>query len=249
MRVLITGGSEGIGYAFAQYYCQNGHDVILASKRKEKLADAKRKLKEETGMDVTGITCDLSKDQAAQALYEQAGGDDIDVLINCAGFGTTGYSWHIPVDRDEDLVKVNDIALMTLCKLFTAGHVKKKHGTVINVASTGAFQPGPYIASYYASKAFVMSYTRALHEEVKPFGIRVYCLCPGPVDTAFYAKSGGTMSGYHMSAQDTVTYCMNHLKKQCVIVPGMGNRLMRYIPEVLRIVFLRKAKKPKGEET
>lgn len=248
MKVLITGGSEGIGFAFAQYYCAHGYEVILASKRAEKLEEAKRKLKAEYDVEVTVIQTDLTQEKEVRKLYETADGDNLDVLINCAGYGTTGYTWKIPVETDENLVRVNCIALMTLCKLYTAGHVKKNNGMIINVSSTGAFQPGPYIASYYASKSFVLNYTIALYEEVKSYGIRVYCLCPGPVDTAFYEKSGGTMSGYHMSAENTVRYCMRHLKKRCVIVPGWGNRMMRYIPEQLRIVFLRKEKKPKGEE-
>ena len=131
---------------------------------------------------------------------------------------------------------------MLFRSLFIKDHLSRKHGMIINVSSTGAFQPGPYIASYYASKSFVLSYSQALDAEVKSHGLRVYCLCPGPVDTAFYDKSGGKMSAYHMSAEDTVSWCMKHLGRNCVIVPGVINQLLRLVPIKIRIYFLSKMK-------
>lgn len=243
MRVLITGGSEGIGLAFAKHYLSCGNEVIIASKREEKLKEAKNILETEYGLPVRTVQADLSISEDVQKLYETCDGDSLDVLVQCAGFGFSGESWKRDIGADEDLVRVNDIALMTLTKLFVKGHIEQKKGTVINVSSTGGFQPGPYIASYYASKSFVTSYSVAVDEEVREYGLRVYCLCPGPVDTGFYDKSGGTMSAYHMSAEDTVKYCLKHLGGKSVIIPGAGNRLMRLLPERIRISFLKKTKK------
>ena len=242
-RVLITGGSEGIGYAFASYYASCGWDIVLAARRMELLAEAKQKLESSHDCHVEIHPIDLSDKGSGEKLYEMVDGKSLDVLINCAGFGIQRRAHLIPVETDECLVGVNVTALMTLSKLFIADHLPLKQGMIINVSSTGAFQPGPYIASYYASKSFVLSYSQALDAEVRTYGLRVYCLCPGPVDTAFYQKSGGKMSSLHMNADQVVSWCMKHLGKRCVIVPSIANQLMRFLPQGLKVFILTKIKK------
>lgn len=240
--VLITGGSEGIGYAFACHYASLGYHVILAARRLSLLEEAKEKLTCKYSCSVDIFPVDLGVIGSGEKMYSQVDGKNLDVLINCAGYGIQNRAHLIPMETDEKMVIVNDVALMTLCKLFIKDHLSSRHGMIINVSSTGAFQPGPYIASYYASKSFVLSYSQALDEEVRSHGLRVYCLCPGPVDTAFYHKSGGKMSAYHMSAEDAVSWCMNHLGRNCVIVPGVINQLLRFVPQKIRIYFLSKMK-------
>lgn len=240
MRVLITGGSEGIGYAFAQYYASKHAEVILVARREELLKKAVNQLKQKYDCSVSYIVSDLSVKGSALDIYRQA--RNIDVLINNAGFGFQGRSWDIPLDKEENMIMVNCMAIMDLTKLYIKDMILKKKGRIINVCSTGAFQPGPYIAGYYASKSFVLNYTRAVREEVKGYGIHVSALCPGPVDTSFYDKSGGHMSMYHMSAEKVVTYAMKH-QNQAVIIPGIGNNLMRIIPVSLRMKQLKVMKK------
>lgn len=240
MRVLITGGSEGIGYAFARYYASKHAEVILVARREELLKKAANQLKQEYECSVSYIVSDLSVRGSALNVYRQV--RDIDVLINNAGFGFQGKSWDISLDKEEDMIMVNCMAVMDLTRLYIKDMINKRKGRIINLCSTGAFQPGPYIAGYYASKSFVLNYTRAIREEVKDYGIHVSALCPGPVDTAFYDKSGGHMSMYHMSAEQVVRYTIRH-QNQAVIIPGIGNKLMRIIPVSLRMKLLKVMKK------
>lgn len=239
--VLITGGSEGIGKAFAVCFAQREYDLILVAKDMMKLMDLKAELENQYNCRVVVIAEDLAEKNAAVSLYQKLQGKKIDIFINNAGFGCTGKSWEIPVEREEAMIDVNVTAMMSLCKLILRDQIRDGKGLIINVASTGAFQPGPYIAGYYASKAFVLNYTRAVHEEAKAYGVQVCALCPGPTDTAFYQKSGGKMSRFHMSAEKTVRYCMKHVD-QTVIVPGIINRFIRLIPVGIRVFFLKKMK-------
>lgn len=240
MRVLITGGSEGIGYAFAQYYASRHAEVILAAKREDLLIQAVNNLKKQYDCSVSYIVSDLSLKGSALSLYRHV--KNIDILINNAGFGCQGNSWDIPYEKEEDMIMVNCMAVMDLTKLYLKDMIPERKGRILNVCSTGAFQPGPYIAGYYATKSYVLSYTRAVREEVKQYGISVSALCPGPVNTAFYAKSGGHMSLYHMSPDQVVKYAIRH-EKQAVIIPGTGNKLMRILPVSLRMKCLKHMKK------
>lgn len=240
--VLITGGSEGIGKAFACYFAEKEYDLILVARNMPRLIDVKADLENRYHTNVRLIPEDLSEKNAAADLYGKLQGKEIDVFINNAGFGATGKSWEIPVEQEEDMIAVNVTAMMSLCKYILRDQLMRGKGLIINVSSTGAFQPGPYIAGYYASKAFVLSYTRAVHEEVKDSGVQVCALCPGPTDTAFYQKSGGKMSRFHMTPEKVVRYCMKHTGRT-VIIPGLINRMMRLVPVRIRIFFLKHMKK------
>lgn len=178
---------------------------------------------------------------SGERLYARVNGRLFDVLVNCAGYGMSGKAEEIGIEVDEKMVAVNVITPMTLSKLFVRDH---KNGLLINVCSTGAFQPGPYIASYYASKSFLLSFTEALVMEKKSTELEIIALCPGPVDTDFYKKSKGTMSRFHESAEDVVSYCMSHLN-QTVIIPGWYNRAIRLVPLKIREKALLRLKKQK----
>ena len=241
--VLITGGSEGIGLELAKLYAAAGNELILCARDRIKLHDAKHEVQKLYHVRCETISLDLSERNAAKTLYEQVKDRHIDTLINNAGIGFTGKSWEIPLEAEETMVRLNDEALLGLTKLFLNDFIQRGEGTIVNVASTGAFQPGPYIAGYYASKAFVLNYTKALAEETKDTGVHVCCLCPGPVDTYFYMKSGGKKPRFIMSAEKTARIAYEKIQKgRTVIVPGWINNLVRWLPLSVRIAYVKRSK-------
>ncbi len=241
-KVLITGGTEGIGSAFAKYYASIGDELFLVARNRMRLVDVKNQLENTYHNKVHMLVCDLSEVGSASKLYESLEEEEIDVLINNAGVGYTERSWKIDIDKEEKMVVLNDVTLMSLTKLFSNDMKKRHTGTIINIASTGAFQPGPYIAGYYASKSFVSSYTQAVCEELRPYGIHVYCLCPGPVDTDFYLKGGTRAPRNAMDPDKVVKYTIKHMKKRCLIIPGFINRIVRIFPVRVRMKFIQRSK-------
>ena len=241
--VLITGGSEGIGYELARCYARGGANLVLSARSKDKLTHACRKLEKEFKVHADGVCMDLSVPGSAEQLYQKTKKHEIDVLINNAGFGSAGKAEEIDLQRDEAMIQLNDASMVTLCKLFARDMLAKHAGTIINIGSTGAFQPGPYIAGYYASKAFAVSYSRALACELKHSGIRVLCPCPGPVDTAFYAKSNGIKPKGAVSAADTAAWIYAHRSSNHpVIVQGVINHLAMIVPSGIRMHIVERMK-------
>lgn len=245
MKILITGGSEGIGYAFAKYYASKKHILYLVARNMMQLVDVKEELENTFGIKVYVFAIDLSDVDACRKLYEQVEKEQIDILINNAGVGYLGESWKIDIAKEEKMVQLNCIALMNLTKLFAKDMVQNKSGTIINISSTGSFEPGPYIAGYYATKAFVSSYTQAIAKEVKPFGVQVYCVAPGPTYTKFYEKSGTKPPRNAMHVDKVVQYTISHMKGNCMIIPGWLNRLVLLMPVSLRTYFVQVTKKRK----
>jgi short-subunit dehydrogenase len=190
--VLITGGSSGIGFQLARQFAKHGHPLILAARHEGKLKEAARSLAEEFGVPVRSIAQNLEEPEAAQKIYDavMSDGTGIGILVNDAGFGERGKFWEIPVERNVAMIRVNIEALVRLTGLFLPGFLKRGHGRVLNVASTAAYQPGPLLATYYASKAFVLSLSEALFEELKETGVTVTALCPGATDTEFFTEAG-----------------------------------------------------------
>ncbi len=242
--VLITGSSRGIGFQLARCYAADGWRILLNGRNEESLWNAAALLKEEFHAETDIFACDLSRTGSAEKLYSavRKKGYMPDCLVNNAGAGFLERSWKIPEDKDEALVVLNDISLMTLCKLFVKDHIAEGKGVIINIASTGAFQPGPYIASYYASKSFAVSYSRALAEEVRPYGIHVCVYCPGPVDTEFYERSGSRAPAGAMDAYSAARYCYEHQTKT-VVVPGFLNRAALYVPSGIKMKIVGHLKK------
>lgn len=239
-KVLITGGSEGIGFAIAERYAKEKYDIILVARNQNKLEQA-RALLLKYGVAVFIYQMDLSLDGSGELLFVQLQKDhhEVDILVNNAGVGYAGYSYEIPIRKDEDLIRLNCISLMTLTKQLIIEMKRKNSGMIINVASTGAFQAGPLIASYYASKAFVLSYTKAIAYELKDTDVIVHALCPGPTDTAFYEKSRGIKPPYMMSKESVAAYLFRHqFSKRVVLIPGWMNRVLLWIPESMRIAFI-----------
>ena len=189
-RALITGASGGIGEAFARHLGKGGHDLVLVARRRDRLERLAAELSEAHGVDAEVVEADLADDSAVATVEERLRRGDIDLLVNDAGFGTRGEFAGLPLARELEELDVNVRALMRLTHAALGPMVGRGRGAVINVASTGAFQPVPHMATYAATKAFVLHFSEALHEEVKGKGVTVTCLCPGAVKTEFQQVAG-----------------------------------------------------------
>ncbi len=186
MKALITGASSGLGKDMARILADYGIDLILVARRLEKLKEVKEEL--EKRVQVRCITMDLSDEQNCRLLYaHMKQEEDVDILINNAGFGLAGDFDETDLNRELEMIDTNIKAVHILTKMFLKDFMEKDYGYILNVASAAAFLPGPLMASYYASKAYVRNFTLALHKEMKKRGINVQisALCPGPVQTEF----------------------------------------------------------------
>ncbi len=193
---LITGGSVGIGLELARQFAAHGHDLILVARHLDALEAAAGTLEGRYGIRVTVIPSDLADADSPQRLYDAvlAEGIDVQYLVNNAGFGLGGEFAETDVYTELDMIQVNIASLVHLTKLFMQPMLKRKSGGILNVASVASFQPGPLIAVYYASKAFVLSFSEAIAEELRNSGVTVTCLCPGPTATNFADTAGITNS-------------------------------------------------------
>ena len=225
--VLITGASAGLGAEFARQLAKRGQRLVLAARRKDRL-DA---LAAEVGNART-IEIDLSEPGAAARLVAdvEAAGQTIDTLINNAGFGLRGRFVDLDAAREREMIDLNCGALTDLCRAVVPGMIERKRGAILNVASTAAFQPGPKMAVYFATKAYVLSFTEALHEELKPHGIKVSALCPGPTRTEFGDVAGiktlGQFERLSMDAGPVVRAGLDGLElNKAVIIPGGTNKI------------------------
>jgi len=224
---LITGASAGLGVEFARQLSKRGHALVLVARRKERL----EKLAKELG-NARAVAIDLSKASAAQKLIAdlEANGEQVDLLVNNAGFGLIGRFAELDAKRSRQMIDLNVGVLADLCRAVAPGMIERKSGGIINVASTAAFQPGPKMAVYFATKAFVLSLTEALHEELKPDGVKVSCLCPGPTRTEFGEVAGfggnGMFDHVAMGPVEVVEAGLKGLdKNHAVVVPGWMNKV------------------------
>ena len=225
--VLITGASAGLGAEFARQLSRRGQRLVLAARRKDRL-DA---LAAEVGNART-VEIDLSEPGAAAQLVAdvEAAGETVETLINNAGFGLRGRFVELDAAREREMIDLNCGALTDLCRAVVPGMIERKRGAILNVASTAAFQPGPKMAVYFATKAYVLSFTEALHEELKPHGIKVSALCPGPTRTEFGDVAGiaslGQFDRLSMDAGPVVRAGIEGLDaNQAVVIPGATNKI------------------------
>jgi uncharacterized protein len=187
--VLITGASSGIGLELAKLFAADKSNLVLVARNQGTLDKLAEELRRDHGVEVLVLAKDLSNPSAPQNIFAQltAQGIAVDVVVNNAGFGARGTVASLPIQRQLDMIQVNVTALMHLTRLFLPGMIERRRGGILNVGSTAAFQPGPIMAVYFATKAFVLSFTEALAEEVLGTGIKVTCLAPGPTATNFAA--------------------------------------------------------------
>ena len=192
---LVTGASAGLGEQFAHLFARDGHDVVLVARSAARLEPIAERLRLHK---ITPIVLpeDLSKPGAAQRLFAavKARGLEVSCLVNNAGFGSNGPFLDLPVEQEVERVQLNCATLLELCHLFGKDMRERKSGRILNIASTAGFQPGPYMATYYASKAFVLSFSEALAHELKDSGVTVTCHCPGATATEFAGRAGNDLS-------------------------------------------------------
>ena len=229
---LITGASTGIGYELANLFAKDRHNLILVARDEGKLETAKNELSK-YNVEVKILRLDLSKSEDIQGLfnYVEMNKLNVDILVNNAGIGTFGDFSEIEWVKEEALIDINIKVLTKLTKYFLPKIIECKNGGILNVASTAAFCSGPRMAAYYASKAYVLNLTEAIYEECKDSGIRISCLCPGPVKTTFQDKAGIKKSEsakkYLMDAEEVAKVSYKDFKKgKLIIIPGMKNKLL-----------------------
>ena len=223
---LITGASAGLGVEFARQLAKRGYRLVLAARRQDRL----EAIAAEVG-NARVVAIDLSEPGAAARLVADcdSAGEEIDLLVNNAGFGLRGPFVRLDAARQREMIDLNIAALTDLCRLVAPRLATRKSGAILNVASTAAFQPGPKMAVYFASKAYVLSFTEALHEELKPFGVKVSALCPGPTKTEFGEVAGfGEDSRFDriaMTADEVVRQGLNGLDaNKAVVITGALNK-------------------------
>jgi len=188
---LITGASGGIGLDLARCFARDGHALILCARNKIKLDDAAEELCKLGAPIVSVIPADLAQPGAARKLFDDCdrAGLQVDFIVNNAGFGAHGHYQDLNAKDEAEMLQLNITTLTELTRLFLVPMLARKSGRILQVASTAAFQPGPYMAVYYATKAYVLSYSEALAEELKDTGVTVTCLCPGATSTGFAARA------------------------------------------------------------
>lgn len=190
---LITGASGGIGEEFARQLARRGDNLVLVARSAERLSTLANELGRAHNIHAHSIPLDLTEADAPQQLYDETLRRNLDItlLINNAGFGSLGEFTSFPPERDEEMIRLNVTALVALTHLYLRSMRQRGAGAIINVASTAAFQAVPYMATYAATKAFVLSFSEALAEENREKGVRVMALCPGATDTNFFSAAEG----------------------------------------------------------
>jgi uncharacterized protein len=238
---LITGASGGIGKDFATVMAREGYNLILVARRENKLQMLADELTNAHGIQATVIPMDLSQSSAPQDLFAatEAKGLVVDVLVNNAGFATYGKFHELPIERELMMMQLNINTLVHLTHLYLQGMVERGAGRVLNVASTAAFQPGPLMAVYYASKSFVLSFSEALANELSGSGVRVTALCPGPTESDFQSRANMEASKLVqnglMSSMEVVEIGYRAmLAGKSHVIPGLNNKVgalaTRFVP-------------------
>lgn len=243
---LITGASGGIGMEFAKLLAGKGYNLVLVARSEDKLLDLKNHLEREQKIKINVVALDLSVSDSAQELFEQLQKQQIrvDVLINNAGFGEYGKFTELAWKRQHEMIELNVTTLTHLTHLFVPQMLERKNGRVLNVASTAAFQAGPYMGIYFATKAFVLSFSEALATELEGTGVTVTSLCPGPTDSNFkVAANMGRSSLFNSplkipSSQEVAEFGYRAMERgETVAVHGAINNLMvastRFVPRSL----------------
>jgi short-subunit dehydrogenase len=190
---LITGASGGIGYELAKLFARDHHNLVIVARSADRLAQVAAELQVHGGT-VKTIALDLSAGPAPKFLFDQLAGTPIDILVNNAGFGSSGDFAHMPEEEILGQVQLNVTALTQLTRLFLPAMVQRRSGRIMNIASTAAFQPGPLMAIYYATKAYVLSFSEAIANELRDSGVTVTCFCPGATHTGFAKRAGNDKS-------------------------------------------------------
>jgi hypothetical protein len=248
MRALVTGASSGIGRDMARYLSKLGYDLIIVAQREERLIE----LKEELKTNVQVISMDLSIKENCINLYKSIKNQEIDLLINNAGFGEFGTFNETDLEKEIKLINTNIAAVHILTKLFLKDMKKVNKGRILNVASVAGFAPGPLMAAYYSSKAYVLRLSQAIYTELKKdkSNVHISVLCPGPIATEFNDVAGVKFTLKPLSSEYVAKYAIDKtLKNKPMIIPGLLNKMMIMLTKVApskltaRIVYRNQKKK------
>jgi short-subunit dehydrogenase len=246
--VLITGASSGIGLELARCFAADQSNLIFVARNTAAMDQLAAELRSKYSIEVHVFTADLSQPDSPQQIFDQAGraGVTVDVLVNNAGFGLHGRFAGLPLDRQTAMIQVNIASLVKLTGLFLPGMIQRRRGGILNVGSVAGFLPGPDMAVYYATKAFVLSFTEALHEELRDSGVTTTVLCPGPTQTNFSLTARGyhtrEMQAAKMSAAEVAQAGHRAFRQgRCVDIPGLKNRLMTQLIRMIPRSIIRRS--------
>ena len=249
---LITGASNGIGLELARIFAREGYDLVLVARDKERLMSLAEELSDKSGVAVECVSLDLARTDAAQVLcnFTQQKSINIDVLVNNAGFGNFGPFVETDWGKEQQMMELNMVTLTHLTKLFVRDMVARKSGHILNIASIAAFQPGPLMAVYYATKAYVLSFSEALANELEGTGVRVTVLCPGPTSSGFqkaaFQEESALVKGKKLpTSQEVAEFGYTAMQRgQLIAIHGLRNRffiqLMRLLPRSVIVKAVRR---------
>lgn len=232
---LITGASGGIGYELAKLFAHEGHDLVLVARNADKLKEIAEDFQSRYKITVHIVPMNLANPESVNELYYylQRNHLRVDYLVNNAGFGSHGAFHELSLAETLEMVQLNITTLTHLSHLFLKDMIARKFGGILNIGSTASFQPGPFMAVYYASKAYVLSLSEALATEAKGTGVHVSALCPGPTKTGFQERAGVQKThlvkrtGLMMSVERVAKIGYHgFMKGKAVIVPGIGNKAL-----------------------
>ena len=233
MKVLITGASSGIGRDMARTFAKKGYDLVLVARDENKLNEVKKELEKEN-IKIETVIMDLSLEENCIKLHNEV--KDIDILVNNAGFGDCGDFTKTDLDKEIKMIKTNITAYHILTKLYLKDMKEKNSGKILNVASIAGFMPGPLMATYYATKGYVVRLSEGIREELKKDNskVQISILCPGPVDTNFNNVANVKFSLKEANSQDIANYAIKKLEKgKFYIVPGIGVKLAKFGAKIL----------------
>ena len=249
MTALITGASSGIGFELARICAARGHDLVLVARREGTLLDLARTLAKEHGIRAEAIAADLAHPHVAAAVADRTAtlGIDVDILVNNAGFGLYGPFAETSLDAEVEMIQLNITSLTELTKLLVPGMLERRAGRILNVASTASFFPGPLMAVYYATKAYVLSFSEAISNELEGTGVTVTALCPGPTVSGFQAaanlEASKLVAGKTLpSSAEVAAFGYDAMMKGTpVAVHGFANKLLVQTPRFSPRAAVRKA--------
>ena len=240
MLALVTGASSGIGRDMARNLAELGYDLVLIARNEEGLNKIKKELEQiNSSIKIKVIVLDLAKKEECYKLYEKV--KKVDILINNAGFGLFGKFTETDLEKEIDMINTNSTAMHILTKLYLKDMMEKDSGHILNVASIAGFMPGPLMATYYATKNYIVSLTRAVHKEInkQKSNVKISLLCPGPVDTNFNNVANVKFKLPGLSSEYVARYAIKKMiKGRFIVIPGILIKIVRILSEITPTVLL-----------
>lgn len=257
-NALITGGASGLGYEFALLFAQDGYNLVLIDINSDKLHETKTEIESSYDTSVEIMTKDLSQVNISDEIISELGNKHIDVLVNNAGFGCFGAFNEVDWERQAQMLNLHVVTTTHLTKLLLKGMVKRGSGRILNLSSLAAFQPGPLMSLYYATKGFILSFSEAIANELKGSGVTVTALCPGPTKTSFQevvsCDTSQNKIAFNMAnPKDVAAYGYKSMMKgRAVAIPGGLNKILgtlpRFIPRNMATKIVRRIQEKNRDE-